>query len=91
MENILTPREIADELKLNIKTIDKWLKNGLLRGFKVGKVWRVKENDYKNFVNNGFNDEDISKECLKRLEGAEKDIEDGNYITLDEYLKGFPN
>ena len=53
---LLTPKEVVEKLKVSEQTVLRWLRNGKLKGVKVGKLWRVKEEDLREFikeVNNG--------------------------------------
>ena len=45
MDNILTLREVADTLKLSVRTIKRLVSTGQLKGFKVGGVWRFQQSD----------------------------------------------
>ena len=47
---LLTPAQIAEALQLNESTITRWLRKGRLRGFKVGKDWRVSPADLDAFL-----------------------------------------
>ena len=47
---LLTPAQIADALQLTESTITRWLRNGRLRGFKVGRDWRVSPADLDAFL-----------------------------------------
>lgn len=47
---LLTPAQIAEALQLNESTITRWLRKGRLRGFKVGKDWRVSTADLNAFL-----------------------------------------
>ena len=47
---LLTPVQIADTLQLTESTITRWLRNGRLRGFKVGRDWRVSPADLDAFL-----------------------------------------
>ncbi len=47
---LLTPAQIAEALQLNESTITRWLRKGRLRGFKVGKDWRVSATDLDAFL-----------------------------------------
>ena len=47
---VLTPKEIATELKVKEQTVMKWLREGTLRGLKFGRLWRVKEEDFQKFI-----------------------------------------
>ncbi len=46
----LTPFDVAKHLQLNERTVTQWLRNGHLRGFKIGKEWRVSELDLDAFI-----------------------------------------
>ena len=50
MENVYTPAEVADILKVSVETVKRHLREGTLKGFKVGTRWRVKESDLKEFM-----------------------------------------
>lgn len=41
----LTTAEVAEILKMNVQVIARKLKYGELRGYKIGKDWRVRESD----------------------------------------------
>lgn len=43
MEKILTAEEVADYLKINIRTVYKLLETGEIRGVKIGRIWRIPE------------------------------------------------
>ncbi len=47
---LLTPSDVAKRLKMNERTVTQWLRNGYLRGFKIGKEWRVSETDLEAFI-----------------------------------------
>ena len=47
---LLTPAQIAEALQLSESTITRWLRKGRLRGFKVGKDWRVSTADLNAFL-----------------------------------------
>lgn len=38
---ILTVKEVADALKFEPDTVATWLNAGTLRGFKIGREWRI--------------------------------------------------
>lgn len=50
MEQIYTPEEVAEILKVETQTVRAHLRQGSLKGFKVGRVWRVREDDLKAFM-----------------------------------------
>ncbi len=54
-ETLLTPVDIANRLQVNERTVTQWLRKGHLRGFKVGKDWRVSVKDLEAFLEAGAN------------------------------------
>jgi len=55
--NILRPAQVAAVLQVEERTVTRWLRDGYLRGFKLGKEWRIDSADLELFleknVNNG--------------------------------------
>ena len=49
-EQLLTPVDIANRLQMNERRVTQWLRKGHLRGFKVGKEWRVSAQDLTAFL-----------------------------------------
>jgi len=49
MERVYTLEEIAKELQLNIQTVTKYVRQGKIRGTKIGRIWRVSESDLQAF------------------------------------------
>ena len=57
---LLTPEEVAEQLKVEITTIRTWLRNGTLKGVKLGgRFWRIKEETLEEFINQS---EEITEE-----------------------------
>ena len=54
-EKLLTPPQVAKHLQVNERTVTQWLRQGHLRGFKIGKEWRVSERDLDNFLEQSAN------------------------------------
>jgi excisionase family DNA binding protein len=44
------PEEVADLLKVSPETVRLWLKEGKLKGAKIGTTWRVKQEDIEAFL-----------------------------------------
>ena len=55
MDNFLTVNEISEKLKLQRRTVIRWIISGRLRAFKpgCGRFWRIRERDLKKFVRDG--------------------------------------
>lgn len=52
---LLTPNDVAKRLQVNERTVTQWLRKDLLRGYKIGKEWRISEEDLAAFVEAGAN------------------------------------
>jgi len=49
-DKFLTLQEVAEWLIVPPSTVRYWIVTGKLKGFKVGKYWRVREKDVKAFL-----------------------------------------
>ena len=49
-QKLLTPINVAKRLQMNVRTVTQWLRNGHLRGFKIGKEWRISDVDLDAFL-----------------------------------------
>ncbi|MDP2425387.1 MAG: helix-turn-helix domain-containing protein [Candidatus Izemoplasmatales bacterium] len=45
--------EITAILKVTQRTLYNYIKSGSLKAIKVGKYWRIKHQDFQNFIDNG--------------------------------------
>ncbi len=54
-KKLLTPTDVANRLQVNERTVTLWLRRGHLRGFKIGKEWRVSARDLENFLEQSAN------------------------------------
>lgn len=50
LPQILTPREVADYLKVEVDTVFSELEAGNLRGFKIGAEWRCSEENILSYI-----------------------------------------
>lgn len=50
----LTRKEVAEYFKVHERTVDRWIKNGDLRGYKLGTgsktLWRFPKSEMKKFL-----------------------------------------
>ena len=53
MEKILTAEEVAEYLKVNIRTVYKLLESGELQGRKIGRIWRITESAVNEYMAGG--------------------------------------
>ncbi len=49
-DRLLTMPAVAERLQIKERTVTQWLRKGYLRGFKIGKEWRVSAADLGNFL-----------------------------------------
>ena len=49
-DKLLTPSQVSERLHIQERTVTRWLRTGYLRGFKLGKEWRVSSADLLSFV-----------------------------------------
>lgn len=47
---VLTLKEVAQRLKLHPNTLRRYAKEGKLSAMKFGRVWRIEEEDLKDFM-----------------------------------------
>ncbi len=58
-EQVLTPDEAARILKVSPQTVRRWLRDGSIKGTKVGggKLWRISQATIDNFLESSNTDE----------------------------------
>ena len=49
--SFLTPEEIAASLKVDEIDVLNWLEKGDMNGIKIGTIWRVREDQFDEFIN----------------------------------------
>lgn len=50
MENYYTPQEITTKLKVNIRTLYRWIREGKLKAIKAGELWRISETELNRLL-----------------------------------------
>jgi excisionase family DNA binding protein len=53
VDKLLTPKEVADILQIKLVTVTTYLRNGSLKGVKVGRLWRIRSTDLESFLSRG--------------------------------------
>jgi excisionase family DNA binding protein len=46
----LTPQEVSDLLRVSVYTVRRWIKEGHLPAYKVGRGWRISEPDIDRWL-----------------------------------------
>ncbi|MDW7730598.1 MAG: helix-turn-helix domain-containing protein [Bacillota bacterium] len=97
---MLTPEQVAERLAVTPNTVRGWLRNGMLKGVKLGnKVWRVREEAleayicHEHSVEYGVNDqeEELGEDDLKAIRRGLEDIRAGRFVAWEDYQKGKPS
>jgi len=73
MEKLYTVEDIANMTSTTSRTIRNYLKDGLLKGKKIGGQWRFTEEDIKNFMDSGT----VTKDLTDRIKQDVIDFIDG--------------
>lgn len=47
---LLTPAQVAEHLQVKTATVQGWLREGRLKGVKLGRYWRVLPGDLRQFI-----------------------------------------
>lgn len=50
MMEIYTPEQVAEMLSVGVFTIREWLRNGTLKGSKIGSLWRITRADIEDMM-----------------------------------------
>lgn len=45
MQEYFTPDEISQKLKIGVRTIYRWIREGKLQAVKIGHFWRIPESE----------------------------------------------
>ncbi|MBN1659165.1 MAG: helix-turn-helix domain-containing protein [Anaerolineae bacterium] len=45
VQSFLTPQEVSVLLRVSVYTVRRWIKEGTLPAYKVGRGWRIHESD----------------------------------------------
>jgi len=49
-EKMLTPKQAAERMQIRESTVLAWLRGRKMPGMKVGRVWRIREEDLDGFI-----------------------------------------
>jgi len=52
VDNIYTLEETADKLKMSVRNVRRWVDEGKIKAFKLGREWRVHEDDLQAVIDN---------------------------------------
>ena len=49
-EQLYTPQEVADYLKVDVRTVYRWLRDGELNSLRFRREYRISETDLRDFL-----------------------------------------
>jgi len=61
MDKLLKPEQAAELMAVSVRTVKKWLREGKLKGLKVGGMWRITEPDVRRFIYGAESDSEIER------------------------------
>ena len=50
MEELFTPQEVAQKLKIDMSTVYRWIREGRLKAVKMGHFWRISESELNRLL-----------------------------------------
>jgi excisionase family DNA binding protein len=51
----LTVKDVADKIYSGESSVRRWLKSGLLKGYKLGRDWKIDPADFQEFMRKSAN------------------------------------
>ncbi len=81
MEKYFTTEQVANILQVHPFTILKFIKSGKLKGIKLGRVYRIKESDVQEFLEERMTG--TNKKEKKEAKKEKKDDETSNLKNID--------
>ncbi len=83
IEKFFTTEQVANILQMHPFTILKFIREGKLKGLKLGRVYRIKESDVKEFLESKMTNSKSIEQKPKRIK-AEKKNPTRNHYDLDQ-------
>lgn len=50
MDELFTPQEVAQKLKIDMSTVYRWIREGRLKAVKIGHFWRISESELNRLL-----------------------------------------
>lgn len=84
IERFFTTEQVANILQVHPFTILKFIKEGKLKGIKIGRVYRIKESDVRKFLGEDINVEEPEKkpENAKNDEPTDESGDPDHYYII---------
>jgi len=58
-ENAYTTKQAAEYLQISEWTVRRYLREGVIKGFKLGQSWRIKESELDKLMEGGQGDDKV--------------------------------
>ena len=90
MSRILTVEQAADMLQMNPQVVREYLRKGMLPGSKIGRHWRVLQEDLTAFVRKGQAETEPHKPSEEERQAAIRralGMFAGSKRTVDDFLR----
>ncbi|MGV8124844.1 MAG: helix-turn-helix domain-containing protein [Candidatus Xenobiia bacterium LiM19] len=62
----LTPEKVAEILNISVKTLKQWLREGRIKGVKVGREWRIMQRDLVNYLE-GLTSPELTRKTKEKI------------------------
>lgn len=87
IERFFTTEQVANILQVHPFTILKFIKEGKLKGIKIGRVYRIKESDVKKFLGEEIDVDDqrdskLEKKATKEKENVDEELGDADHYYI---------
>lgn len=89
---LLTTAQVSERLRVEVRTVSRWLRAGSLRGHKAGRTWRIAPDDLERFLEGRAHKARTSKFTADaerfeiRIRTFEfQPIEDASYLKVRTY------
>lgn len=85
-EKFYTTEQVANILQVHPFTILKFIKQGKLKGLKLGRVYRIKESDVNQFI-----EERMTQPSKKKQEITKEAVKDKKVYTVEKMQEKKPS
>ena len=84
-------KDISKMTQLTTRTLQNHLKEGLLKGSKIGRSWRFSEEDLKSYLNQNKIQNQLSNKAHEEVENFLKESKDESCILIKLKNKDYAN
>ena len=49
-DQLYTPNDLAEYLRVDPRTVRRWISDGSISAYKFGRQWRIKDTDFQDFA-----------------------------------------